>query len=185
MTTMPNTQMREIKAAVVRKKGGPFQIETLTFIAVDVVPSRLALAKELGATHTVNSRETDPVEAVRKISGGGVDFTLESSGLSAVLRQAIDALAIRGTCGIVGAPALGTEASFDVNGVMTSGKRIIGIIEGDSIPDLFIPSLVELYTQGRFPFDKLVKFYNLDQINQAAEDSEKGITIKPIIRLQP
>lgn len=155
-----------------------------TIIAVDVVPSRLALAKELGATHTVNSRETDPVEAVRKITGGGVDFTLESSGRPAVLRQAIDALAIRGTCGIVGAPALGTEASFDVNGVMTTGKRIIGIIEGDSVPDLFIPSLVELYAQGRFPFDKLVKFYNLDQINQAAEDSEKGITIKPIIRLQ-
>jgi|CXWL01.1.fsa_nt_gi aryl-alcohol dehydrogenase len=156
-----------------------------TIIAVDVVPSRLALAKELGATHTVNSRETDPVETVRKITGGGVDFTLESSGRPSVLRQAIDALAIRGTCGIVGAPALGTEASFDVNGVMTTGKRIIGIIEGDSVPDLFIPSLIELYTQGRFPFDKLVKFYNLDQINQAAEDSEKGITIKPIIRLQP
>ncbi|HXF92792.1 MAG TPA: NAD(P)-dependent alcohol dehydrogenase [Nitrospiraceae bacterium] len=154
-----------------------------TIIAADVVPSRLALAKELGATHTVNSRETDPVEAVRKITGGGADFSLESSGRPAVLRQAIDALAIRGTCGIVGAPALGTEASFDVNGVMTAGKRIIGIIEGDSVPDLFIPSLVELHQQGRFPFDKLVKFYDLDQINQAAEDSEKGITIKPIVRL--
>ena len=154
-----------------------------TIIAADVVPSRLALAKELGATHTVNSRETDPVEAVRKITGGGADFTLESSGRPAVLRQAIDALAIKGVCGIVGAPALGTEASFDVNGVMTTGKRIIGIIEGDSVPDLFIPSLVELYQQGRFPFDKLVKFYPLDQINQAAEDSEKGVTIKPIVRL--
>lgn len=154
-----------------------------TIIAVDVVPSRLELARELGATHTVNSRETDPVAAVRKISGGGVEYTLESSGRPEVLRQAIDALAIRGTCGIVGAPALGTEASFDVNGVMTTGKRIIGIIEGDSTPDLFIPALVELYMQGRFPFDKLVKFYPFDRINEAAEDSEKGITIKPIIRL--
>ncbi|PTQ80012.1 aryl-alcohol dehydrogenase [Nitrosospira multiformis] len=154
-----------------------------TIIAVDVVPSRLELARELGATHTVNSRETDPVAAVRKISGGGVEYTLESSGRPEVLRQAIDALAIRGTCGIVGAPALGTEASFDVNGVMTTGKRIIGIIEGDSTPDLFIPTLVELYMQGRFPFDKLVKFYPFDRINEAAEDSEKGITIKPIIRL--
>jgi len=153
-----------------------------TIIAADVVPSRLALAKELGATHTVNSRETDPVEAVRTITGGGADFSLESSGRPAVLRQAIDALAIKGVCGIVGAPALGTEASFDVNGVMTTGKRIIGIIEGDSVPDLFIPRLVELYQQGRFPFDKLVKFVSLDQINQAAEDSEKGITIKPIVR---
>ena len=153
-----------------------------TIIAADVVPSRLALAKELGATHTVNSRETDPIEAVRKITGGGADFTLESSGRPAVLRQAVDALAIKGVCGIVGAPALGTEASFDVNGVMTTGKRIIGIIEGDSMPDLFIPGLVELYLQGRFSFDKLVKFYTLDRINQAAEDSEKGVTIKPIVR---
>lgn len=154
-----------------------------TIVAADVVPSRLALAQELGATHTVNSRETDPIEAVRKITGGGANFTLESSGRPAVLRQAIDALAIRGTCGIVGAPALGTEACFDVNGVMTTGKTILGIIEGDSVPDLFIPSLVELYQQGRFPFDKLVKFYDFGQINQAAEDSEKGITIKPIVRL--
>ncbi|ARO87815.1 NAD(P)-dependent alcohol dehydrogenase [Nitrosospira lacus] len=153
-------------------------------ITADVVPSRLALARELGATHTINSRETDPVQAVREITGGGADFTLESSGRPAVLRQAIDALAIRGTCGIVGAPALGTEANFDVNGVMTTGKRIIGIIEGDSKPDLFIPALVELFTQGRFPFDKLVKFYTLEQINQAAEDSEKGVTIKPIILLK-
>lgn len=154
-----------------------------TIISVDVVPTHLALAMELGATHTINSRETDAVEAVRKITNGGTDFTLESSGRPAVLRQAIDALAIRGTCGIVGAPALGTEASFDVNRVMTTGKRIIGIVEGDSKPDLFIPALIALYQQGRFPFDKLVKFYSLDQINQAAEDSEKGITIKPIIRL--
>lgn len=57
---------------------------------------------------------------------------------------------------------MGTEASFDVNGVMTAGKRIIGIIEGDNKPNLFILALVTLYTQGRFPFDKLVKFYTLE-----------------------
>lgn len=113
----------------------------------------------------------------------GADYTLESSGRPEVLRQAIDALAIRGICGIVGAPALGTEANFDVNGVMTTGKTILGIIEGDSVPDVFIPSLVELYVQGRFPFDRLVKFYSFDQINQAAKDSESGLTIKPIVRI--
>ena len=75
------------------------------------------------------------------------------------------------------------EASFDVNKVLTTGKTIRGIVEGDSVPDLVIPSLVELYLQGRFPFDRLVKYYTLDQINQAAEDSEKGVTIKPIVRL--
>ncbi|MFU4699477.1 NAD(P)-dependent alcohol dehydrogenase, partial [Pseudomonas aeruginosa] len=58
-----------------------------------------------------------------------------------------------------------------------------GIVEGDSVPQKFIPELVSLYLQGRFPFDKLVKFYSFEDINQAAEDSEKGITLKPIIRI--
>jgi aryl-alcohol dehydrogenase len=154
-----------------------------TIVVADVVPSRLALARELGATHVVNSSENDPVEAVRDVTGGGADFTLESSGRPEVLRQAIDALAIRGVCGIVGAPALGTEASFDVNDVMTAGRRIVGIIEGDSVPDVFIPRLVELHAQGRFPFERLVKFYPLHEIDRAAQDSEKGVTIKPIVRI--
>ncbi|MGH9718958.1 MAG: NAD(P)-dependent alcohol dehydrogenase, partial [Bryobacteraceae bacterium] len=154
-----------------------------TIIAADVVPARLETAKKLGATHVVNSKETDPVEAIREITGGGVDFSLEATGRPAVLRQAIDALAALGTCGIVGAAPLGAEASFDINNVMLPGKRIRGILEGESVPDLFIPQLVELHAQGRFPFDKLVKFYSLDQINQAAEDSEKGGTIKPVIRM--
>lgn len=154
-----------------------------TIVVSDVVPARLELARRLGATHTVNSREADAVEAVREVTGGGADFTLESSGRPEVLRQAIDALAIRGVCGIVGAPALGTEASFDVNDVMTAGKRIVGIIEGDSVPDLFIPRLVELHRQGRFPFDQLVKFHPFEDIDRAAQDSERGVTIKPIVRI--
>lgn len=58
------------------------------------------------------------------------------------------------------------------------------MLQGESIPQIFIPQLVELHMQGRFPFDKLVKFYDLDRINQAAEDSEKGVTIKPIVRMR-
>ena len=73
--------------------------------------------------------------------------------------------------------------SFDVNTLMIQGKGIRGILKGDSLPDIFIPQLIELNAQGRFPFEKLMKFYSLDQINQAAQDSEKGDTIKPIIRL--
>ena len=73
--------------------------------------------------------------------------------------------------------------SFDVNDVMMSGKGIRGILEGESVPDIFIPQLIELSAQGRFPFERLMKFYSLDQINQAAQDSENGGTIKPIIRL--
>jgi aryl-alcohol dehydrogenase len=101
------------------------------------------------------------------------------------LHQVIEALGSLGTCGIVGAEPMGTEVSFDVNDLMLSGKVILGILEGESAPDIFIPQLIELNAQGRFPFEKLIKFYSLDQINQAAKDSENGGTIKPIIRLSP
>ena len=154
-----------------------------TIIAIDVVPSRLELAKELGATHTINSREVDVIEAVRGITGGGVDFALESTGRPEVLEQGIEALAGLGVIGVVGAPKLGTKAAFDINNLLLGGRSIRGIVEGDSVPKVFIPQLVQLYQQGRFPFDKLVKFYPLEQINQAAEDSTKGITLKPILKI--
>jgi aryl-alcohol dehydrogenase len=156
-----------------------------TIVAIDIVPSRLEMAKELGATHAINSKQTNPVEAIRDITGGGVDYSLEASGDPRALHQAIEALGSLGTCGIVGAEPLGTEVSFDVNNLMIPGKGIRGILEGESVPDIFIPQLIELNAQGRFPFEKLTKFYSLDQINQAAQDSEKGGTIKPIIRLSP
>jgi aryl-alcohol dehydrogenase len=152
-------------------------------IAVDVTPSRLELAKELGATHTINSRETDPVAAIREITGGGADYTLECSGRAPVLRQAIDALAVLGQCGIVGATREGTEVPLNINDVMIPGRRIVGIVQGDVVSKVFIPKLIEFHRQGRFPFDKLVRFYPFDQINQAIADSEAGITIKPILRM--
>ena len=154
-----------------------------TIVAIDVVPSRLALARELGATHTVNSREVDVIEAVRAATGGGADFALESTGRPEVLSAGIEALGGLGTIGVVGAPKLGTKAEFDVNNLLLGGRSIRGIVEGDSVPQVFIPQLVQLYQQGRFPFDKLVKFYDLEQINQAAEDSTRGVTLKPILRI--
>ncbi len=152
-------------------------------IAVDVTPSRLDLAKELGATHVVNSRETGPVAAIREITGGGADYTLECSGRAPVLRQAIDALAVLGQCGIVGATPEGTETPININDVMIPGRRIVGIVQGDVVSKIFIPMLIEFHRQGRFPFDKLVRFYPFDQINQAIADSEAGVTIKPILRM--
>lgn len=154
-----------------------------TIIAIDVVPSRLELARELGATHVINSREVDVVEAVRGITGGGANFALESTGRPEVLAQGIEALGGRGVIGVVGAPKLGTKAEFDVNNLLLGGRSIRGIVEGDSVPKVFIPQLVQLYQQGRFPFDRLVKFYPLDQINQAAEDSTRGVTLKPILTI--
>jgi aryl-alcohol dehydrogenase len=154
-----------------------------TIIAIDIVPTRLEMAKELGATHAINSKQINPVEVIRDITSGGVDHSLETSGNLPALHQAIEALGSLGTCGIVGAEPLGTGVSFDVNDLMIPGKSIRGILEGESVPDIFIPQLIELNEQGRFPFERLIKFYSLDQINEAVQDSEKGDTIKPIIRL--
>ncbi|MFY4695282.1 NAD(P)-dependent alcohol dehydrogenase [Burkholderia glumae] len=153
-----------------------------TIIAIDVVPSRLVLAKELGATHVVNSCEVDFVQTIRDISAGGVEFALESTGRAEVLTQSIETLGTRGALGVVGAPPSGTKAEFDINNLLLGGRTIRGIVEGDSVPQRFIPQLVLLFQQGRFPFDKLVKIYPLEEINQAAEDSVRGATLKPILR---
>jgi aryl-alcohol dehydrogenase len=154
-----------------------------TIIAVDVIPSRLALAEEVGATHTVNAKEQDAVAAVKAISEGGVQFSLETTANAAVVRQAVDALGVRGMCGIVGAAPPGTDIKIDVTEFMQMAKTLYGIIEGDSVPEQFIPQLIDLYLQGRFPFDKLTKIYPFDRINEAASDSERGLTVKPIIRI--
>lgn len=155
---------------------------TMAF-AVDIVPSRLELAKELGATHVINSREQNPVEVIRQATGSGVDFALDSTGHPGVVRSAVEALRPRGVCGIVGASKPGSDLQIDINDFMQTNKVIRGIVEGHSVPDVFIPQLVDLFMQGRFPFDKLAKFYPFDEINEAAQDSEKGGTIKPIIRI--
>ena len=152
-------------------------------IAVDIDESRLALARDLGATHTVNSKNEDAVAAVKAITHGGVDFALESTGRPEVLKHGVDALGTLGKIAVVGAPALGTTAQFDVNDLLLGGKTIVGVVEGSSVPKVFIPELVDLFMQGKFPFDKLIKFYDFKDINQAAIDSQKGITLKPVIKI--
>lgn len=152
-------------------------------IVIDVNPSRLSLARELGADLIINAAEADVLSEVRAATGGGADFTLEASGLLAVLRQAIDALGQRGTCGIVGAPPFGSEGTFDITDLIVGGRSIRGIVEGDSVPNEFIPQLVDLYLKGDFPIDRLVKNYRLDEINQAVSDAESGLVIKPVVLL--
>ena len=153
-------------------------------IAVDVNPERLKLAKELGATHIINSKDTDDVpEAIKEIKEGGVDYAVECSGIPEVANQAFNSLYNRGTLAIVGAPPADTDYSFDANNWIMSGRTIRGVVEGDSIIPIYIPRLIELYKQGVFPFDKLVKYYDFKDINKAVEDMEAGKVIKPILRI--
>ncbi len=149
-------------------------------IAVDVNADRLKLAEDLGATHVVNASEGDVVERVREITGEGAQYSLEATGLPKVVRQAVDCLRLTGVCGVIGVSPLGTEFTLDMNGILF-GRTVRGIIEGDSVPQIFIPRLVELWRQGRFPFDRLVNYYSLDQIEAAAQASEAGTVLKPIL----
>ena len=154
-----------------------------TIIAVDVHDSRLELAKELGATHTINARNVNVPEEVKKTVAGGLNYAVETAGVPGILRQAVDSLGIRGVVCQLGAPPLGTDEKIDVNDLLLANKTITGVVEGDSIPRVFIPQLISLYKEGKFPFDKLVKFYNFEDINQAVADSKNGTTIKPIIKM--
>ena len=153
-----------------------------TIIAVDISPDRLQMARELGATHALNANEVDPVQTIQDLTGGGPHYSLECVGSPPVFRQAVDVLPLLGVCGLVGVVAPGTEVSLNMDLIM-NGRTVRGVIEGDAIPDLFIPKLIELYRQDRFPFDRMISFYPFEEINRAVEDMEKGLVIKPVLRL--
>jgi aryl-alcohol dehydrogenase len=154
-----------------------------TIIAVDVVPARLELALELGATHAVNGKDTDAVAEIYKITGGGADYALDTTGLPPPIQQCVEGLRQRGTAAILGASRPDAVIQLPANAFLQSCKTLMGVVEGNSVPDVVVPELVDLHMQGRFPFDRLVRFYDLDQINQPAADAESGATIKPILRV--
>lgn len=150
-------------------------------IVVDLHESRLELAKELGATHVLNGKEVDVVKEIKEITDGGVHYAIETTGAAPVIKQSIHALRVSGTVSIVG---MGGDVVINfTNDILMEGKRVIGTVQGDSVPQIHIPRLVQYYKEGKFPFDKLVKFYDFEDINQAFEDSKIGITIKPIVRI--
>lgn len=150
-------------------------------IAVDVHDSRLELAKELGATHTLNGKKVDVLQEIKSITGGGTHYAVETTGAPPVVKQCLNALRPLGTAAIVGVTP---EMKIDVhNDLMAEGKSMIGVIEGDSVPRVFIPQLIDYFKAGKFPFDKLIKFYDFKDIEQAFEDSKSGKTIKPVLRV--
>ena len=142
-------------------------------IAVDVHDHRLALARELGATHVINhAGRTDVVAEIRRITGNGARFALETSALPAVFREAVEALSPGGTCVLVGTARAGTEVTFEMP-VLQNGRTVRGVIQGDSRPDEFIPALVDLMMEGKLPAERMMTFYDLADINRAAKDSQR------------
>ena len=155
-----------------------------SIIVVDKNDDRLATARSLGATHSFNSSVHDPVKEIFAVTTFGANFSLDTTGVPAVIRTAVESLAPRGVCGLLGASGPHSELVLNETHFMIGGRRLIGIVEGESDPDVFIPKLIGLHGEGRFPFETLVKFYEPDQINGAIDDSLSGATIKPIVRFR-
>jgi aryl-alcohol dehydrogenase len=152
-------------------------------IAIDVHAHRLALARDLGATHTIDHNACKEVTAeIRKLTGGGVRFAAETSALPSVLREAIESLMPGGLCTLLGSAPKGTDASFEMP-FLQQGRSVRGVVQGDSVPKEFIPQLVDFIMAGKFPVEKMVTFYDLADINRAAEESSSGKAIKPVLRM--
>ncbi|MBO0805789.1 MAG: NAD(P)-dependent alcohol dehydrogenase [Nocardiopsaceae bacterium] len=154
-----------------------------TIVAVDRLASRLALARELGATETVDvTAVSDTVAAVEGICGGPADFSLECTGVTDVLRLAADSVGMRGTCALIGGAPAGASFSLDHMSTLW-GKRVVGILGGEGRSPSLIGALIELNRQGRFPCDRLVRDFPLDKVNEALEASRSGDVIKPVLRM--
>jgi len=151
-------------------------------IAIDIVPSRLQLAMELGATHTINASDGDVVQRIRALSPGGVSYTLNTTNTPEIYTQALECLATRGTAGYVTAPR--GEWKPPMFPMLAGGKKLQAILGGDAAPQFFIPMLIDYYRQGRLPFDRLIRFYRFEDIGAAFHDMHSGDTIKPVLRME-
>lgn len=153
-------------------------------IAIDVHDSRLALARELGATHVLNGRSDDIEAEIRTICPQGLGYAFDTTGVNTLIERAFTLLAPMGVLGLVGASAPEDMLAFNEASFMSNGRRVMGILGGDSDLQTFLPELMEHYREGRFPFDRLIGFFPFERINEAIHASETGEVIKPVLRME-
>jgi aryl-alcohol dehydrogenase len=151
-------------------------------IAIDRVAERLALARSLGATDTLE-HGADTVAHLKELTHGHLDYTVEATNGSNLVGEAITALGILGTCAMVGGAKMTATVSMSHPDVLMHGKKIVGVMGGGGQTPHFLVSLMELQRDGRFPLDRLVRFYPFEEVNQAIDDSDAGSTIKPVLRM--
>ncbi len=151
-------------------------------IAVDVMESKFAFAKELGATHTINGRETDAVAALRELTGGGPDYVFDSVGAAATINQALNGVRPGGTAVIMGMHSMKENVPISPAMLIAMNKRLLGSFAGSARPHLDLPHFIELYRSGRLPVDKLVsQRYALEELTQAFADMEAGKVARGVI----
>jgi aryl-alcohol dehydrogenase len=151
-------------------------------IVVEPNAQRRALALELGATAAIDPKAQDDVVAAVKAAGpGGVHRALDTTGIPAVIGTAAETLLSNGMLGLLGVSPMEATLPINIMSLAMRGAGVKAILEGDSDPQVFIPQLIALYQAGRFPFDRLIKTFPFDQINEAAQASEDGSVVKPVI----
>jgi aryl-alcohol dehydrogenase len=146
-----------------------------SIVAIDKDARRLDLAVKLGATATLISGD-GLLDRLKDATSGGVDSALDTTANSEILDCALNSLRPRGTLGLVGlgAPTIPATA-------LGGSKTLVGITEGDAIPQLFLPRLISLWEQGRFPFDQMCTSYPLAEIGRAEQEAIEGGVVKPIL----
>jgi aryl-alcohol dehydrogenase len=154
-------------------------------IVIEPRAERRALALELGAKHALDPTDgSNIVERLQALTGGiGLKNAFDTSGIPAVIEQALGALGLRGKLALISANKLEAILPVPLIGIIGRGITIRGVNMGDSVPKVFIPKLIDLIIAGRFPIQKLVRFYNFEDINIALEDQDHGRAVKPILRM--
>ncbi|MFC9926368.1 S-(hydroxymethyl)mycothiol dehydrogenase [Streptomyces sp. NPDC127190] len=154
-------------------------------VAVDIDDRKLATARTLGATHTVNSRETDAVEAVRELTGGfGADVVIEAVGRPETYRQAFYARDLAGTVVLVGVPTPEMKLELPLLDVFGRGGALKSSWYGDCLPSRDFPLLIDLYLQGRLDLDAFVtETIALDEVEKAFERMHQGDVLRSVVLL--
>lgn len=153
-----------------------------TIVVVEPNAARRGLASKYGATDLIDPAAGDVVATVHEICRGTADASLDCTGIPAVIRQAIDSVGMLGTAVLIGAAPAGAEFSADHLTTLW-GKRIVGTLGGESQSSRFVPALLALHDQGRFPYTELIEYFGLTEINEAMDASRRGDVVKPVLRL--
>ena len=161
---------------------GARAVDAGTVIIVEPNEGRRQLALELGATHAINPKETaDVLATIKELSGGGVNYAVDTTGIPAVMSTAVETMLPNGICGLIAVPPPDGTLTINLMSFLVRGAGLKYITEGDADPQTFIPEMLAYYQAGKFPFDKLIKKFPFAQINEAAHASEKGDAIKPVL----
>jgi S-(hydroxymethyl)mycothiol dehydrogenase len=158
-----------------------------TIVAVDLDEEKLATARAFGATHTVNSRTTDPVEAIRGLTGGfGADVVIDAVGVAATFAQAFEARDLAGRMVLVGVPAPGTRWEIPLDEVFGRGGAIKSAWYGDTLPSRDFPMLVEQYRLGRLDLDGFVsERIGITDVEDAFEKMKAGKVLRSVVEITP